>query len=424
MGKNPLSFDRGRSLHSRMRGKVNKAQAPEDQSTLERDPDNEAIAARSARFTAMGATVEFARDLPEHVFQTLSGEHRYARSEHYHLEEFYLNSSDAIPEIHRSVEVAGRRVLTVGASFDTAEAFIDNDAIQLDVFDISLPVLFYDELRLVALQELDFETYKRLIYAWKPETFGTEKVTDRNTLFDLDIYKQLRPYLSEQSRAFYDGIQKDSELFRGYGLLMSRFSHARLNERTKMFDNFIGTVISDETAYNELQAKARTTAVEFTWCSANNLLAYVARANNVDLDLERNRVDNEALLPEELTAGLAGVEVVNLSNIEYLPPDQIALAKKFLEAGVNRVIIALSPNRTLYRPREFFMDQAGEIVMAKGLGQRRNYRIDPSLRQLLSFETQILKPGDEITVSGNRIKVLDYNLDIEFGLVVELTKGV
>lgn len=164
------------------------------------------VARQEALYRESRVTPESALNYLTHVNKEI-GASRYGGVEHEHA--FYLNSSDSLEILAKSVDVKGQRVMTVAGSGEFAQIFIKNGAKRVDVVDYSMPALFFTELKLIAARELSYEDYLNL--------FGTiderrEERTRRHNMlkteiapvFDTSIYRKIRDQLTEQARMFFD----------------------------------------------------------------------------------------------------------------------------------------------------------------------------------------------------------------------------
>ncbi|MBU1034726.1 MAG: hypothetical protein ABH861_03050 [Patescibacteria group bacterium] len=392
---------------------------------IERSADDSEIKARSDRYEAQGITVEFAHELVELVEEKHGKGEYKGLSGQEHLEVFYLNFSDAIELLEKHLDVRGEHVITVGGNSDFAKIFLEKGAQKIDIFDISLPAVFYNELCIVALKELNLEGYKDFVNFWKMnEGRKWEDRLDFLSVFDARIYKALRVFLSEQARTYFDELIQHPDLFQERGEYYGSFVQTR-RENTSGGKEFtvIGDLIKDVSTYADLQEKARNADVSFTWASVNAMAEYVARANGVDDYHALGSAGREALFPEHIARRFAGVDTVYISNIDYHPKLQIRLAKLFLQAGVGRVLLAMSGERLGYKSDEEYIDKSGNIIRKKsqedGFYEWYNQHRD-EVRKLVKLDERPIHPSDVLEYIGVNVHVIDYTDRVEFGMVVEI----
>ena len=222
-------------------------------------------------------------------------------------ESFYATSSDSL-EVLKKVDVQDQRVATVAGSSDFWQIFADSGAAEIDIFDISLPAIFYAELKLVGLETLSFEDYLKM--------FGKSRddLQSRGAnFFDWDIYKKVREKLSSQAKIYFDGLQKHKDVI--FGNVRDRWYGDFVRFRKK--ESFIGGTISTTEDYEKLKSKSKKIKYRFFLKDINN---------------------------DPGSEEIVSSDVVYLSNINYNFRDSLELAEKIILGGARKVITATSEN--------------------------------------------------------------------------------
>lgn len=312
----------------------------------EREPDESAVEERSHQYAEQGITTKIAHDIVGIINEEHKGGHFILSKTDDHFYTFYLNASDPLSLLEKHINVEGEHVLTVGSNGDFAKILIEKGAKQVDVFDISLPGVFYNELGLVALQELDFEMYRMCMNGWKNQN-PWEPYS--RSMFHEALYHVLRGFLSEQARVYFDTLITCPELFaeRFFDFGQRRehqLPRKMTTSESAQYVTVIGDIIKDEEEYKKLQRKARETPVSFSWASANAMVKNIAQANGTHDEFINDVLKSEKLFSPEYTERFSQIDTVYLSNVAYEPEKQIVLAKHFLKAGVARVIMTMRAN--------------------------------------------------------------------------------
>ena len=398
---------------------------------IERRPSADKTKARSERYDVQGITVEFAREILELIEEKHLSNQEVVLNGLEHLETFYLNSSDSIELLKKHIDVQGEHVVTVGASGDFAKIFLQKGAKSVDVFDISLPAIFYNELSMVALQELDFESYKDFINFWKMnENQDGEQAFKILSIFEVHIYAAVRGFLSEQARAYFDELIKKEKMFKKTGKVFSKFAQIREQrgrgpERNGTAITLIGDLIKDEAEYLDLQNKARATETNFSWVSVNAIAESIARSKGA-VDFPAFDTNNrERLLPAQLSDNLSGTDTVYLSNIDYAPEQQVLLAKLFLQAGVKRVLLTVCGDRLGAMSYLRMIDADSNIIDVNPhgeSGQNLLAKNGHNVRGLFRYDGKPVLPGEVIKYKGVDLHIVDYNDRVQFGMLVEIKK--
>lgn len=219
---------------------------------------------------------------------------------------FYATSSDAM-EVLRKVDVRDRRVTTVAGSSDFWQIFANGGAEEINVFDFSLPAIFYAELKLAGLENLNFKEYIRM--------FGrsTDDLLSRGTnFFDWDIYKKIRDKLSSQAVAYFDGLLRQKDvLFTYKGRNDDEFVHFREESP------FIGGMVKTDRDYEALKSRSKKIQYRFF-------------LKNINGDPKSEEI--------------ASSDTVYLSNIGYGFQESLKLAAEIISGGAKKVVTSISEN--------------------------------------------------------------------------------
>lgn len=235
-----------------------------------------------------------------------------------HPDVFYLNTSDGIETLYSQCDVAGKRVLTIGGSGDAWQVFLLKGALEIQVYDISLPGVLWNDIKDTALRTLTFKHYQQIF-----SLEGWDEARSGKLWLNLPLYKYLRSHISPQAKTFFDTLcnfpkgdslvlahpNKQFCRYRGYG-------EQKENGSTMVgYLQTVGTIVKDEESYNSLQTRAQETPINI------------------------RRRDIATYLQEENVP-----EVIFLSNIYYDEFETVKLALKFFEIGSQRVIMTMVPN--------------------------------------------------------------------------------
>lgn len=394
----------------------------------ERESDELVVEERSRQYAEQGITTKIAHDIVELIKKEHERGYFIVSKTDDHFYTFYLNASDPLSLLEKHINVEGEHVLTVGSNGDFAKILMEKGAKQVDVFDISLPGVFYNELGMVALQELDFEMYRMCMNGWKDKVLGSSQ-----GMFHEGIYHELRGFLSEQARVYFDTLMTCPELFaEQYFDFGQRREHKLPREMAKsdsdQYVTLVGSLIKDKDAYKKLQQKARETPVSFSWASANAMVKNIAQANGTDDEFVNDVLKSEKLFSPEYTEKFAQINTVYLSNVAYEPEKQIALAKQFLKAGVGRVIMTMRANEYAWFFGErdnTYIDEAGKIHTINPYTRENDAWLKKhvlEVRKLVEYKGKPLFPGDVLEYEGSRLRIIDYNNTVEFGMLVEMRR--
>jgi hypothetical protein len=213
----------------------------------------------------------------------------------------YVNSSDPIAVIHRHVELADKKVVTVAGCGDLPLLLLGKSCGSMTIVDCSMFALFLTELKIRAVEQLAATDYLRL--------FRYPAISQNDysgPFFDKSLYPAIRPQLSHPARAYFDGLLDASchllatvhpENRDNSALVRFRYCYppsSRMRLPHIMIDG----------AYARLQERIRLTPIQLTLGDMR-----------------------------ELTCGPSAFDYVYLSNIGYADGDQGSLAQRFLTFG-------------------------------------------------------------------------------------------
>ncbi|MBN2087760.1 DUF3419 family protein [Candidatus Peregrinibacteria bacterium] len=255
----------------------------------------------------------------------------------------YYNSSDPVNILNNEIgDIRGQSVLSIAGSGEFAQVFMNNGASKVNIIDISSHGIFYNELKLIALRNLDFINYRALF-------------SSQDGLFNKDIYQVISYLLSPQAKVYFDTLiaPENNLLFNG-GLIAKR-----RESRDGQYFEFMKDVIDDNEAYELLQTKVRTTDVNFKIADI--------------LDQSKEKEPND---------------IVYLSNIPELQFNYTMLAD-FIKSGSKRVLYtSLLPHCNAFEGNKAqIMDSAegykyikpGETFRLDGMNARL-FGFDPNSR--------------------------------------------
>jgi hypothetical protein len=281
-----------------------------------------------------------------------------------HTESFYCESSDNLPAIREKIDVKDRQVATVASNGDFWQIFAEGGAREIKVFDISLPALLYTELKLVGLENLDYEDYLALVGRGANDLNARKDREER--FFSPVIYQKIRDRLTVQAQAYFDGLLDDesNDLFRTKRF--HGFAKYRSNEV------FIGDLIKTKEEYKRLQSRSKT-------------VKYVLNLGDVMKE----------------SSDLAESDIIYLSNVGYKLDKMLEFVASLLRKGA-RAIISTNMNR--------LVDYLG-ISTQSLLGRSKiNEKTLSALKQKLKDDL-----GLDVQVLGNSEKG-------EGGIILEIKK--
>jgi len=213
-----------------------------------------------------------------------------------HDEAFYCLASDDLRGLREKVDVRGKRVTTVASNGDVWQMFAEGGAEEIEIFDVSLPALWFSELKLTGLENLNFDDYTELFGRGKDDLLARQKAGAGP--IDKDIYQKIRPRLSPQARTFFDGLTGDG----GSRLASTNPWNGLIRYREN--DLFIGDIIKDREEYERLRARSKQTRYSIRLLDINE--------------------ENRRFTPDD---------VVFISNINYMLRDSLSLAGNLAADG-------------------------------------------------------------------------------------------
>lgn len=228
-----------------------------------------------------------------------------------HTESFYCTTSDNLPVVREKVDVKGKKVATVASNGDFWQIFTEQGASEIKIFDVSIPALMYNELKLVALNALDFEEYKALFChdSLGENSFSEERYS---LFFNESLYQKIRDQLTPQAQSYYDKLLKMPNV---KALLFNNWDGF---VRIRRNDLFIGDIIKDEFEYEMLRKKSRQVKYELLLCDV------------LDADQGTRLLESQ---------------VIYLSNIGYRLDTSFKLGRRLIEGTERKAVISTSNSR-------------------------------------------------------------------------------
>jgi len=104
----------------------------------------------------------------------------------------YRQTNEDVSKIFKTLDVENKNILTVASSGDFLLSFVNQGANSIETFDISIFTKYYQELKVAAIQALEYEEFLRFFYD--------------NNCFSLVLYKRITPYLTKEGKIFWDTI--------------------------------------------------------------------------------------------------------------------------------------------------------------------------------------------------------------------------
>lgn len=297
-----------------------------------------------------------------------------------HEDAFYINSSDCLHPLHQ-FDVADKEVMSVVANGDFLEIFIDGDARNVELYDISWSAILWCELKFMGLRYLTFEEYKKMFCQFDIRKNKNRVKPLKRPLFDKGLYmSMLRDYLSEEARHLFDKILTEE--------MESLFFVPDTNEngfaRSREF-NFVRDVLKNKSRYKQLQGKA---------------LKKEYSVRKIDIN---DRVNEDEQFPE----------FVFISNIGYEPRESVRLAKEMIQRGAKRVLCTWSQNQFsthygVFEDGGRFYKQDGELVHSGSL--LKFYKF-PNFKHEMEPEAMI-----KVVDIGDRSDIQTFNCLIEISV--------
>lgn len=317
-----------------------------------------------------------------------------------HRNAFYLNTSDAIQVLADKAKVAKEDVLTIAGGGDFTQLFLFKGAKHVEVCDISLPGILYNELKLAGLRTLSFEDYQKF--------FRLSRPGGRGNWIDVPLYEKLRSSLSQQAIVFFDTLinfpEVDEKIITHPDPNFIRTRRTRtVNEDEDDYLQTVGSIIKTRAEYGSLQKSARETPVDLHW---------------------RSIADYGEKYPVS--------KAVYLSNVGYEPAFTAALAQKMIKAGAEHVYFSMSSQRcnmsetsqnefTLYsrfssdKHKENFTD--GLPVLPRSM---QGDKISRNFKE--AYWQERLKEPIMLVINSINARLLGWKPTVEFDLIAEIRK--
>ncbi len=288
-------------------------------------------------------------------------------------ESLYLNSSDSLRNLER-LSFDGKKILTVAGSGDFPLAMIDRGASEVHVLDISMPGCFFSELKIIAARELSYKEYEKMfgtITPWERDRREEEEYVA--PIFDVEIYKKIKPFLSEQAALYFDtiftpGYEDLSKIHlkqSWLGLIADTLKHET---------GFLRHRYTKPGFWNEEEQLPIAIRVPFLG-DADRFEGLKKRINSVQWDVKQGDVKG---------IDLGNYDLIYLSNVGY---DEVYphTACRLIKRGARRIIISATSAPTMEQSKRGIgaVIDLGEGITAKVIG------IDKSV--FLSYTLDITK---------------------------------
>jgi len=214
------------------------------------------------------------------------------------------------------LKLEGKKVLTITCSGDHILNSFFYGAEEVVGFDINTLALLFSELKIKAIQRLDFEDFKSYFLIGNEQTMSSE------------IYSHLRSWLSKDCVNFFDNIYKkynnDGEQIRKSKLFNKRFdiNELRISSNPYLHSNF---------SYAKTKTNLSEKNVKFINCNVNDLSSKLE--GSFDIIILSNLADYaQAIFPEETNYLESFCKEVVLSLKKRLNPNGIICAAYVYDA--------------------------------------------------------------------------------------------
>lgn len=191
-----------------------------------------------------------------------------------HDSQIYAFTTENISGYFPLINFSGKDVLTVTASGDHAINAAMLGAGNVTEFDINQRAGFFAELKLAALDNLDFKSFKQFL------------LRGENGVLDFDVYRAIRVNLSREASEFFDS---EYERFGQNGFSMREsdlFNNKHDNPELKTASN---PYLQSERAYKVAQERCKQIGIETLTASVETIADKLRRP--VDIVLLSNLAD-------------------------------------------------------------------------------------------------------------------------------------
>lgn len=200
------------------------------------------------------------------------------------LSQIYSFTTENISGYFEYLDFKDKDILTVVASGDHIINAFYKGAKKVVGFDINYLALIYTELKLVALQNLEYQDFMRFFMINE-----TNDIDKNKRVFDYITYKSLRKYLTKNTASYWDMIYKNFGCD-GYKLRNSYiFNNKYDNNKVKFSSNLY---LKNEIAYNHAKENIKNkdiTLINANYRSIN--LSNLPKSANYDIILMSNISD-------------------------------------------------------------------------------------------------------------------------------------
>lgn len=200
------------------------------------------------------------------------------------LSQIYSFTTENISGYFEYLDFKDKDILTVAASGDHIINAFYKGAKKVVGFDINYLALIYTELKLVALQNLEYQDFMQFFMINE-----TNDIDKNKRAFDYITYKSLRKYLTKNTASYWDMIYQNFGCD-GYKLRNSYIFNSKYdNNKVKFSSNLY---LKNEIAYNYVKENIKNkdiTLINANYRSIN--LSNLPKSANYDIILMSNISD-------------------------------------------------------------------------------------------------------------------------------------
>ena len=164
----------------------------------------------------------------------------------------YAFSNEQLDGFFKEFDMTGKKLLTVGSSFDQALSAIFKGSTDVTVIDLNMYAKFFGELKMAAIKNLSFEDFRDFF------TFDLSFTDYVRLQEDWDCYAKLSHDLSKETQVFWDTLMYDSDTY-----LFRNMFHYEFRRVSKFYKN--------EEDYLKLQNILRTKKIKTNFITAEFL---------------------------------------------------------------------------------------------------------------------------------------------------------
>ncbi len=180
------------------------------------------------------------------------------------LSQIYSFTTENISGYFDYLNFKDREVLTVAASGDQIINAFYMGAKKVIGFDVNFLALLYTELKLVAIQNLEYKNFLSFFMINEENDVNKNKYA-----FDYTIYKTLRKHLKTETANCWDIIYQNFE-FEGYKLRNSNLFNNKYDKNSIKINS--NPYLRDEKAYNNARKKIKDKVVKLINTDYRNIV--------------------------------------------------------------------------------------------------------------------------------------------------------